>query len=510
MCSSDLPSERELRFLDLLARQAADLIERTLAALERERAEAALRHSEKRRDLALEAAQMGAWDYDLRADVCHFDARAQELYNLPSAALDHRPEGVAVVVHPDDVDPMFDTIQRASDVSGDGRYDIDYRIAQADGKYRWLRAWGKAEFEGEGDARRAVRIVGASRDVTLEKEAQHYREHLHNELVASQSRLAAELEAAQRLQSVSTNLISEQQPEVVYEQLLDAAMALMKADAASVQMLDPEGLRLRLLASRNFHPESAAHWQWVDTGSKTSCGMALDTNSRFVIEDAESWAQMAKTQDLLEYRRSGVRSSQSTPLIGRNGKRLGMISTLWREPHRPTSSDFDLFDVLARQAADLIERGQSERALRMSEERLRGVLNGMGEGFELLAPDFTILEHSREALLLNGRPREEIVGRSHWEVYPGTGQSELGRLLKKAMADRAPVSLEDRYTSERERRRWLEMRAYPIADGALAVFWRDVTDRKEAEQALRESEEKYRILVESIDGASAPRTVRHQ
>jgi len=345
--------------------------------------------------------------------------------------------------------------------------------------------------------------------VTLEKEAQRYREHLHNELVASQSRLAAELEAAQRLQSVSTKLFSEQQPEVVYEQLLDAAMALMKADAASVHMLDPDGLRLKLLASRNFHPESAAYWQWVDAGFKTSCGMALETNSRFVIEDAESWAEMAETQDLLEYRRSGVRSSQSTPLIGRDGKRLGMISTLWREPHRPASGDFDLFDVLARQAADLIERSQSERALRMSEERLRGVLNGMGEGFELLAPDFTILEHSREAFLLDGRSREEIVGRSHWEVYPGTEQSELGRRLKKAMADRATVSLEDRYTSERERGRWLEMRAYPIADGALAVFWRDVTDRKEAEQALRECEEKYRILVESIDGASAPRTVRH-
>jgi PAS domain S-box-containing protein len=128
--------------------------------------------AEERRELALQAAEIGAWDYDLVADVCHFDARAQEMYNLPSDALDHRPEGVAAVVHPDDAGPMFEAIRRASDARGDGRYDIDYRIAKADGRYRWLRAWGKAEFEGEGASRRAVRIVGASRDITVEKEAE--------------------------------------------------------------------------------------------------------------------------------------------------------------------------------------------------------------------------------------------------------------------------------------------------------------------------------------------------
>src|SRR5690606_20004532 len=68
--------------------------------------------------------------------------------------------------------PMLDAIRRASDPTDDGRYHIDYRVAQRDGQYRWLRAWGKAEFEGEGAARRAVRIMGVSCDVTREKEAE--------------------------------------------------------------------------------------------------------------------------------------------------------------------------------------------------------------------------------------------------------------------------------------------------------------------------------------------------
>lgn len=132
---------------------------------------------------------MGTWDYDLVGNVCHFDERARKLYNLSSGSLDHRPEGITAVVHPDDVGPMFDEIRKASDVDGDGRYEIDYRIAQTDGSYRWLRAWGKAKFEGEGPARRAVRIVGATRDVTNEKTARALRE--------SEERLRAFGEASQ-------------------------------------------------------------------------------------------------------------------------------------------------------------------------------------------------------------------------------------------------------------------------------------------------------------------------
>lgn len=178
-----------------------DVAERTWAAVGRARAEDALRESEALLDRAFEAAEIGAWDYDLVGDVCHFDARAREMYGLPAGTLDHHPEGVAAVVHPDDVGPMFDAIRHASEVSNDGSYSIDYRIAKGDGQYRWLRAWGKAKFEGEGRNRRAVCIVGASRDVTLEIEAQ--------------GRLAAELATARPLQAVSTELISERQPDAL-------------------------------------------------------------------------------------------------------------------------------------------------------------------------------------------------------------------------------------------------------------------------------------------------------
>src|SRR5262249_4547353 len=64
--------------------------------------------------------------------------------------------------------------------------------------------------------------------------------------------------------------------------------------------------------------------------------------------------------DLDMFRALGIRSSQSTPLMARNGKLLGMISTHWRQPHQPAKQDLRLLDVLARQAADLIERALAD------------------------------------------------------------------------------------------------------------------------------------------------------
>jgi PAS domain S-box-containing protein len=309
------------------------------------------------------------------------------------------------------------------------------------------------------------------------------------ERARAQAALAAEVAAMRKLHEISGLLVREDEVDAVFNHLLDAATELMRADCASVQMLDRGREQLKLLGSRGFHPDSAAFWEWVDAGSSSSCGAALVAGKRVVVPDLEACAAMAGTGDLEAYRRSGIRAVQSTPLMSRNGDPVGMISTHWHTPHEPSESDLRSFDLLARQAADVIERALSRAALQEHETQLRGVLDGMAEGFALLGPDFTILDVNAEALRLETRPREAIVGRTHWEAYPGTEDSELGRLYKRAMKERAPVALEHRYEWPDGRHAWLDMRAYPVGDG-LAVFYRDITDRKMAEEALRLANER--------------------
>jgi PAS domain S-box-containing protein len=132
-----------------------------------------------------------------------------------------------------------------------------------------------------------------------------------------------------------------------------------------------------------------------------------------------------------------------------------------------------------------------EEALRRERDRMRSVLEGMGEAFVLLAHDFTVLDINAEGLKLEARNRDEIVGRNHWDVWPNTKGSVLGRLYERAIANREPVSLEHCYEWEDGRERWIDMRAYPVPDG-LAIFYRDITDRKHAEQELVSLNERIR------------------
>ncbi len=173
-----------------------------------------------------------------------------------------------------------------------------------------------------------------------------------------------------QLHEISTLLIQEGNLECLYDRILDAAIKLMSSDMASMQLLDAKHSQLQLLAWRGFHPQSAAFWEWVYLDSASTCGLALSAGDRVVVPDIENCELMAGTADLDEYRRSNIRAVQSTPLVSRSGQILGMISTHWCEPHQPTERALQRLDVLARQAADLIERTKAEIALRENNEQL--------------------------------------------------------------------------------------------------------------------------------------------
>src|ERR1700751_2851625 len=174
-----------------------------------------------------------------------------------------------------------------------------------------------------------------------------------------------------QLHEISTLLIQEGNLDSLYDHILEAAIGLISSDMASLQLLDFQRDQLRLLAWKGFHPQSAAFWETVHFNSACSCGIAFATGARVVVPDVDTCDFMAGTADLDEYRRSNIRAVQSTPLVSRSSQPLGMISTHWREPHQPTQRALWRLDVLARQAADLIERSRAEAALRESNDQLR-------------------------------------------------------------------------------------------------------------------------------------------
>jgi signal transduction histidine kinase/CheY-like chemotaxis protein len=226
-----------------------------------------------------------------------------------------------------------------------------------------------------------------------------------------------------RLHEFSTQLIEAGDTEALYEQILDTAIAVMRSQFASLQILDASrGLagELRLLGHRGFSAEAAAFWEWVRPSHASTCGIALRTLKRVFASDVDTCEEMAGSDDLATYRLTGIRAVQTTPLFSRTGTLLGMISTHWCEPHQPDAHNLELFDVLARQAAHLIERRQSEDALQQAAARdafrvrLGDALRATSDPTEVKSTAARILaEHLRanRVLYLEVADGEVVIGR---------------------------------------------------------------------------------------------------
>ena len=84
---------------------------------------------------------------------------------------------------------------------------------------------------------------------------------------------------------------------------------------------------------------------------------------RVIVEDIELSPIFAGTEALEIQQKAGVRAVQSTPLVSRSGNLLGMFSTHYKAPHRPTDRELRLLDLLARHAADFIEEARLKEML---------------------------------------------------------------------------------------------------------------------------------------------------
>lgn len=221
-----------------------------------------------------------------------------------------------------------------------------------------------------------------------------------------------ELRCTQLLCDVGAKLAHEQEITTLYRDILDAAIALTHADAGTVQILNPERDALEILATKGFSPHVTEHFRWVSAKSATSCGAALRAGRRTYVDfDDPALA------DLLEMRLhtgDGYYAAQSTPLVTRSGRPIGMVSTHWRQRrHRSNERELRYLDLLARQTADLLERRQSEVALKEADRRKDIFLATLAHELRNpLAPICTGLEVLRCGRATDSQQRiHEMIGR---------------------------------------------------------------------------------------------------
>ncbi len=199
--------------------------------------------------------------------------------------------------------------------------------------------------------------------------------------------------------------------------MLKAMITLLGADKGHLQLLDADRRVLTIAAQCGFDEDFLNHVREVSTDDDLACCRALRLGERVIIEDVDTDSAYAPYAEMA--RKAGFHAVQSTPLRSHDGSLVGVISTHFRNPHKPTEQELRRLDSYSQLASDFIGRCQSDAMLRDREERLRTVLD--------TAADSIVTINHRGILTKVNKATERMFGYSASEL--------LGQNVKLLMPD---------------------------------------------------------------------------
>ncbi|TDU66454.1 PAS domain S-box-containing protein [Prosthecobacter fusiformis] len=143
---------------------------------------------------------------------------------------------------------------------------------------------------------------------------------------------------------------------------------------------------------------------------------------------------------------------------------------------------------------DISERMQAEKALKKSEQRYRSTLENILEGCQIIGHDWTYLYLNHAATVHNRRPREELIGKPMMEMWPGIETTPIFTLLQRSLREGIALHEETEFTFLDGTSGWFDVRVQPVPEG-IFVLSIDITERHQAEKALRDLNESLELKV---------------
>ena len=132
---------------------------------------------------------------------------------------------------------------------------------------------------------------------------------------------------------------------------------------------------------------------------------------------------------------------------------------------------------------DIRERKRAETIIKQSEERSRQTLDRMIEGCQIIGLDWRYLYVNDVAARHGHRTKEELLGHTMMEVYPGIEKTRVFAQLKECMDKRVPAKMENEFTFHDGGKGWFELSVQPAVEG-IFILSLDITERKRAEEQL--------------------------
>ena len=335
-------------------------------------------------------------------------------------------------------------------------------------------------------------------------------------LARAKERFARELGQMEQLYDLSTRLGAHADLDALLQEIVDAAVEITGTTMGNAQLLEPETGTLRLVAHRHFKEAYLEYFSSV-VGGRAASGTAVMRGERVVVEDVTRSPIFDGTDAPGVMLEAGARAVQSTPMIGRSGRIVGILSTHYAEPTRPDEQTLRRLDRLARYAADLIERRQSEQREKARADELSALMEAVPAlVFVARDPDATEITGNRTAHdvlrvpqganlapgAADGAPRRSRIRIDGHEV--GSDEAPVQRAARGALAE----TFEEQIEFDDGGQIILFGHTVPLYDaegrvrGALAAAV-DITEQKQTQQRLEE-------LNENLEERVATRTAQLQ
>jgi PAS domain S-box-containing protein len=406
--------------------------------------EGALRESEEQRRLALEAAALGTWDWDVLGDRAAVDERGRQLFGFPGEGPVTYAMALAAI-HPEDRALVEERVRGVLAPSSDGRYETQHRVVWPDGSIRWLFAKGQARFEGAGAERRAVRFLGTVMDITERKQTDAA-------LRESEERLRLALEAG-RMGTWDWNVRTGR---LVW----DARQCeLFGVDPASGSHLTADDFLERV------HPDDLPH---VHRAMQAALAGRSKFNAEFRIVGAD--------------RREQWLLGKGDAITDPTGRPIRMIGVNY----------------------DITERKVADRALRDSEARFRGTFENAAVGMAHVGVDGKWQRVNERLCAIVGYTRDELLAKTLQDItHPddlGASLEQAGRLLRGEVDS---YRIERRYIHKQGHVVWASLTGalQRDPDGEPLYFIavvQDITERKHSEEALADSAARLSLIADSM------------
>ncbi len=413
----------------------------------REQVESSLRASEERWHLAIRGSNDGIWDWQVPTNEVFFSSRWKSMLGFTDDEISHQLDEWSKRVHPDDLPVVMAAVQ-AHFAKETPFYLSEHRVQCKDGSYKWILDRGQALWDDTGQV---IRMTGSHTDITERKQAE----------------LALQ-ESEARFQAFMQNA-------PVLAWIVDAEGTLLYANSAFLAIVDPA------VPNAIGQPLSALFPAEFVEGYLHSNQQVLDTGQVLEALDVARCPDGSLRQYLvrkfpLQHQGATTRSTTG--------------ATTW----------------VAGVAFDVTEQKQAELVLKESEARFQAFMQNApinawiadANGILLYAnPAFAASCHHTVATAI-GQPISALFPPELVEVSLRTNQQviETGNMLEVVAATPGPDGTQRQYLVRKFPLHHAgETRGEPAWVGAVAF---DVTERQAAELAVRQSEERFREIAETI------------